>query len=814
MPTTARTVRLSIFSLGVVAAVLSCGGAAHAGEPAAQAEARAILAATGIKGGLIVHVGCGDGRLTAALRANGSYLVHGLDDAAANVEKARSHIASLRLYGKVSVAPWRGKRLPYTDNLVNLLVSADPGNVTMDEVMRVLCPNGVAYIKKDDTWTKTVKPRPTNIDEWTHYLHDASNNAVAGDTVVGPPQHLQWVGAPKWARSHDHLASISVVVSSGGRIFYIMDEGPIATVALPPKWSLVARGAFNGVPLWKRSMGPWERHLRGFRSGPAGLARRLVAVKDRVYVTLGYGKPVVALDATTGRTAKMYEGTENAREIVCQGGLLFVVVGDAAQGRRLGAARRDRWRSYSLIEPKKRLAAVSAKTGKLLWTKTGADTVDLMPTTLAVAGGRVFFQNPKEIICLDAKSGKEQWRAARPIRIGRLGWSTPTLVVYGDVVLSADRARPGPAKANAAGPGRVRWAATSKGGDAPVGELIAYSVKDGEKLWNCPCREIYNAPVDVLVAGGLVWTGNMVRANEPGINEGRDPATGEVKKRRPPDKKFFSVGMGHHRCYRNKATDRYLVLGRAGVEFIELATGTGIANHWVRGACQYGVVPCNGLLYAPSHSCACYIQGKLNGFNALAPKRKPVAAQPSDVRLERGPAYDAIRNPQSAIRNSDEWPTYRHDAARSGSTKTAVPAAVKPAWQTDVGGKLSSVVIAEGKVLVAQIDSHTVHALDAKDGTRAWSYTAGGRVDSPRPSTTGWRCSAAPTATSTASARPTARWRGASGPRPRTVASSPTTRSSRSGRCTAACSSRRTLSTSRRAGRHSSTAASACTVST
>jgi hypothetical protein len=41
------------------------------------------------------------------------------------------------------------------------------------------------------------------------------------------------------------------------------------------------------------------------------------------------------------------------------------------------------------------------------------------------------------------------------------------------------------------------------------------------------------------------------------------------------------------------------------------------------------------------------------------------------------------------------------------------------------------VVIAEGKAFVAQIDAHAVHALDANDGKLLWSYTAGGRVDSP-----------------------------------------------------------------------------------
>ena len=77
------------------------------------------------------------------------------------------------------------------------------------------------------------------------------------------------------------------------------------------------------------------------------------------------------------------------------------------------------------------------------------------------------------------------------------------------------------------------------------------------------------------MAGGLVWTGNLVRSREPGITAGRDPVTGEIRSRRPADGKFFRVGMGHHRCYRNKATNRYLVMGRSGVEFIERPTDYG-----------------------------------------------------------------------------------------------------------------------------------------------------------------------------------------------------------------------------------------------
>jgi outer membrane protein assembly factor BamB len=704
-----------------------------------QQQAERILQRSGVEGGLIVHVGCGDGKLTAALRATDSYLVHGLDTDAEDIRKARQQVQSLGLYGQVSVERFDGKHLPYVDKLVNLVVSEKLGDVAMDEVMRVLCPNGVAYIRRNGQWTKTVKPRPSQIDEWTHFLYDATNNAVSDDSVVGPPRQLQWVAGPQYARSHDHLASVSAAVAAGGRIFYIVDEGPIAAVVLQPQWKLVARDAFSGVLLWSRQIPKWQWHLRGFRSGPSDMARRLVAVGDKVYVTLQIEGPLSALNAATGRTIRTYKKTQGTLEVVYDDGTLFVVVGetgeqqdmDKSPGKRPGFARvRPQRPAYPERPPRKRIVAIDAKTGRVLWSKSDAGTHEVMPTTLAVSDGRVFFQNADDIICLDARSGEDLWRAERPVSRRRPTWSAPTLVVYGDVVLSADRAV-GQKSQDANEPRKVDWIVSSAGGQAPVGELIAFSAEDGQRLWSCECRECYNAPVDVLVADGLVWTGDLVRAKDPGFTEARNPRTGQITRTRPQDQTFFAPGMGHGRCHRNRATNQYLVLGRSGVEFIDLATGKGIPHHWVRGTCQYGVMPCNGLLYAPPHSCACFITAKLKDFNCLAPARKSEGKSRKSERLQKGPAYEQLLASELRPASSDSWPTYRHDAARSGYTPVSVTAALKPAWRTQLGGRLSSIAIAEDKLFVAQVDAHTVHALDAGSGTKIWSHVAGGRIDSP-----------------------------------------------------------------------------------
>ena len=109
-----------------------------------------IYAIAGVKGGLVVHIGCGDGRLTADLRMNESYLVHGLDTDKQSITKAREYIRSRGFCGKVRVDLFDGQNLPYIDGIVNLVVVENPATVSREEIMRVLAPEGVACTKKNE----------------------------------------------------------------------------------------------------------------------------------------------------------------------------------------------------------------------------------------------------------------------------------------------------------------------------------------------------------------------------------------------------------------------------------------------------------------------------------------------------------------------------------------------------------------------------------------------------------------------------------------------------------------------------------------
>ena len=710
----------------------------------AEDFAHDVTSETGITGGLVVHVGCRDGALTAQLGVNQRFLVVGLDRDPQNVADAQGLFLKRHLSGRVSAIRLEGDTLPFIDNLVNMAVVEDP-SVPAKEIFRVLCPEGMAYIKTREGWKKEQKPRPAEIDEWTHYLHDATGNAVAHDSVVGPPRRYQWLAGPRWSRHHDHMSSISAMVSTGGKLFCIFDEGSRVSVLLPPRWRLIARDAFNGVVLWKRDIPKWHDHLFPLKSGPANLPRRLVAVGDTVYATLGIDAPVKALDASTGQTLREYENTRNTEEILVADSLLLALVNKTPEAFQRATEDPEKRRSYdgrttsfphmldqwakvqseAWFDSERSIVVFDAVTGKPLWRKDDR----VMPMSLATDGKRVYYHDGEKVVALSRTGGHVIW-VSKPVPTCKelQSWFAPTLVVYDGVVLYA---------------GGENMKVSYVGWRPQSGEdtMTALSAETGETLWTAfhPFGG-YNSPEDLLIADGLVWTGATAKGNADGTLKGHDPRTGEIRDQLPPTVKTFWF---HHRCHRAKATDRYLLLSRTGIEFLDIQTKQWTPHHWVRGGCLYGVMPANGLLYAPPHPCACYPEAKLTGFSALAPAAKEQLPELSgDSRFQRGPAYGSLPSgngrggpvTSSALFPSgrwDDWPTYRGDALRSGFTPRAVSASLGRLWKSELGGGLTSMTSAGGRLYVAARDVHTLYALDEAAGEVRWRYLAGGRVDSP-----------------------------------------------------------------------------------
>ncbi|MBM4041622.1 MAG: hypothetical protein FJ290_24245, partial [Planctomycetes bacterium] len=349
-------------------------------------------------------------------------------------------------------------------------------------------------------------------------------------------------------------------------------------------------------------------------------------------------------------------------------------------------------------EPPATLIAVQGATGKVLWRKS---TPPIRGLSLAIDQRRVVFQTAKTLDCLDLATGKDVWQAEPGEKNAR------TLVAADGLVLLLGRDTL-----------EARDGATGKG-------LWQKKVVPGNSLGG----------EDLFVINGVVWLGmscadekqSPSRKGPNALAIGYDLRTGEERKQ------VFAEGLispeHHHRCYRNKATSRYVISSMEGAEFLDLDGTNHSQNNFIRGACKLGMVPANGMLYVPPDQCFCQPGAKLLGLAALAPAAQtlPVAGE----RLERGPAYGAVGSQQSPVGSKEDWPTYRHDAARHGATPSAVAPAVTDAWRVKLGAGLTAPVAVGGRAYVASRDTHTLHALELGTGKPAWTFVAGGRIDSP-----------------------------------------------------------------------------------
>ena len=178
--------KITITALAVcVIANLTCLGSAGEILPACEAP-----------GGIAVYLGNADLEKLKDLHAEGRFTVQALDRDAKRVDDLRKGISAAGLYGPVSVRVLSGDRLPYVNDLVNMVVADDMLGLTEEEVLRVVCPLGRVRIRSDETWKTITKPWPDDIDEWTHFLHNPTGNAVVTDERIGTPRRIQWFGLP------------------------------------------------------------------------------------------------------------------------------------------------------------------------------------------------------------------------------------------------------------------------------------------------------------------------------------------------------------------------------------------------------------------------------------------------------------------------------------------------------------------------------------------------------------------------------------------------------------------------------------------
>ncbi|MCR4415861.1 MAG: PQQ-binding-like beta-propeller repeat protein, partial [Thermoguttaceae bacterium] len=530
---------------------------------------------SGVRGGLIVVVGARGAGMAIDAVQSGPFLIQVLDRVPSAVAEAQEAIRRAGLYGMVSVdllGP-EGK-LPYAENLVNLVIVADPGAAKpcLAEAVRVLCPDGVLLASGESVtesdlqaagleavrgvgpisltpgpslasgrgevlpltpgkWLAGRKPWPGAMDWWTHPRHGPDGNTVSLDTAVGPPRRVRWVAGPP--------QEISNFVSAGGRNYYA---------------GVLARDAFNGLRLWEKSLKPSPaRGGFSFRFEPGSV--RPIADGTRVFVV--DQQRLMALDGATGAILRDYPEAGTPLDVLLCGQTLLAF--DARSIR-----------------------AVDAQTGALRWRHDAPE-----PRYPAAGDGSLYVLEGGrakgascEAVALDLAQGTVRWRRQFP-------WLTAVrgcvyhrgLVAYEISTLNDDK--PGNlVQVVSAADGAVRWSHTFVPGMAHMKQARA------------------------MFAGDLLWLLDDKKC------VGIDPATGRPQRQ-------YQAGWGH--CFPPIATTKYLFAGE--MDLTDLETGQLDANRITKGACSRdaGFVVANGLIYTAPKHCVCWPM--LRDYTALAPAR-------------------------------------------------------------------------------------------------------------------------------------------------------------------------------------------------
>jgi outer membrane protein assembly factor BamB len=712
-----------------------------AAEEPADSLAKAVLDKAGVRAGVCEMPRVGDGTLAAALARAGVPQVHALAPDANAAEAARKPAVAGGVMGSQVVIETGGPdALPLGDWVADLYLVTDATDANLKtlsaaEAGRVLSPfrgtavvgnpagtkaglskvalsawakdaGGTATISEDagGLWA-VVKMRPlAGADDWSHYYHGPDGNPVSKDTAfIGSRYQLQWHDMPMQGERN------YTMVASAGRLFVAacsMYFGPIHSWVRPQQpFELEARGLYNAKLLWRRPISA--------RFGDMGSL--LAATPDRLYAKDGAG--VLVLDpesgAELGRIAVAAE-PRTVRWLVLSDGVLLTLAGPQPFSELLDAPRlkgETDAQYEKRVVPMSRerdacqeLAAWDAATGKRLWQFKEAR---IMPRKMAVSSGRVFlYINDREALCLALGGGKELWRKAAP--------SAHTANKLGDVA----QERRGEMLALATPQAYVIF-------DPQRRQHQAFDAVDGHVLWTLTKGQGYPAwanPDYPLLFGNTLISGGVVQC---------DVLTGKPAGTYPKARSLRSDSCGH-----TTALEAGLWIGD-GVW--DMAAGKQLMPRIDKSGCGAGYFVADGVEVLYPNMCTCYYTWSGMFVTRAASARGCRAS----ARFEQGRAA----TPTGEQAGPRDWPTYRADDTRRGSSAAEVPAQAGIRWiYTPARPKSAGIdaalpgpfapdraatqPIAVGRKLFFGTPEGAVVCLDRATGAEAWRYWTAGAVRS------------------------------------------------------------------------------------
>jgi len=667
---------------------------------------------SGIAGGLIVHIGNGDGSGTVALAKSGKFVVHRLVPDKTKLDRVRNTIRSAGLYGSVAAEQWSAAELPYHDNYVSLLVIEGGISVPEPEIKRAIRPNGLAWINAGGSWKKITKPLPKGMDGWYHKKHGADGNPVSRDDLAfrKKPNSLRWVNG----------------YLSKGSSAMRLDNGILLT------WfggKVRARDAFNGVLLWETDVGG-----------------KAVVSDGRIYADNGN-----VTDLHTGKRLHKIPLGKHYEFIVSEGVVVSrtqeaVRAHDAKTGKQLWTFKAPvmdaKLKEHRGKIPAPTMQHLVARNGRVYFAGFDSKKVEVKPpkpkkkddilSDLEADGEeddvmavkvkpppKIFKTvNTPRVFGFNLKSGKQEWMRQDKEFVDAF---TTVILCAGDTLVALNK--------------KGFLGFDTRNGSKPWLVNTYHRYDEKRKIWR-PKAPIHSGhPRAVMHIDGLLWIrGNVGNAKAPFKKTkpmskawaGIDPKTGKLVRwiGYPPAKVQWSG-----RCYGDIGAPDCILS-----QTLEIVTVDGkVLEHvrGIRGQCGMGfIVGHNSVFTSPNVCIYCYPMVRGAVAYALPDPHLTVS---DTARLEKGPAYGQVRaagkmpGPRAA---TDCWPMYRGGTWRNHSTTMELkPAKLSVKWEGPTGARCTQAVAGGGKVVTALVSDHRVVALDAGTGKKAWEVSVGGRVD-------------------------------------------------------------------------------------
>jgi len=420
--------------------------------------------------------------------------------------------------------------------------------------------------------------------DWTHQYADASNTVVSQDASVRAPLGMLWFGGSSnkdILPRHGHGPSEHVVE---GRLFI---EGPDMIRAVD---------VYTGRVLWQVSLPELGKAYdnTNHQPGANAIGSNYVTVPDGIYIA--YGTQCLRLDPATGRKLSewMLPIPEGASEPPEVGRLAIwedLLVAGSGPMRYDDEIHGETWNAVA----SKRLVVMNRHTGEVLWTRT-ADAA-FRHNAIAIGAGKIF--------CIDRSTNELRERLARrgitlpqdgrmyalDVRTGSEAWHS-NVDIFGtwlsyspvhDMLLEAGNSSRDSLE------------------DEPDDRMRVLKGCDGSVVWERKFE--YEGP--------CMLHGDMILAQEKLVSL----LTGEPIQRKHPltDRPLEMSWERQHGCNTAIASANLVTFRSAAAGFFDLSTDGGTGNlGGFRSGCTSNLIAANGVLNAPDYTrtCTCSYQNQ------------------------------------------------------------------------------------------------------------------------------------------------------------------------------------------------------------